>query len=272
MQTYNPTVFIQWSCDPKPYYDIEDEIYEERVRADSKGLVNSRLFWKDLSKKTKKIKFSKHYKPLTTKLNQDFNTVREYENCQKKQYFYDYDGLNASQIRHFKYLQRNFMKNMDPSVSFIPDELLSALKNGNVVYLPIHGGHPLDEKLSPNIEYTLPENTFVITFNPPNSSSGFLSSQPTLELLNFLTDPMALIYISKTDKRKKTFEREFYKSIRIWGPNDKIINRSLVTDSNQDLQIKYSNTKTFQRLSKARLRKETNHTIENLFNEIIKTT
>ena len=75
MQTYNPTVFIQWSCDPKPYYDIEDEIYEERVRADSKGLVNSRLFWKDLSKKTKKIKFSKHYKPLTTKLNQDFSMV-----------------------------------------------------------------------------------------------------------------------------------------------------------------------------------------------------
>ena len=218
----------------------------------------------------KYMSFPKNYKPITHYLNKDFNTIRNFEKFEKKQYFYDLEDTDPSYIRSFNLLQRNFMKNMSASELFEPEELLSTLKNGNIIYLPIHGGHPLDECLSPNIEYTLPNNTFLITFNPPNSSSGFLSHEPTKELLNFLTEPMALIYSSKTDKRKKTFERELYKSIRIWGPNDKIINRSLVTDRTQNLQIRHAGTKSFQRLSKALFRKETNHTIEYLLNEILK--
>ena len=96
MQSDKPTVIIQWSCDPKPYDNIVDTIYEKRVYNDSKGLVNSRFFWKELSKKYKYMSFPKNYKPITHYLNKDFNTIRNFEKFEKKQYFYDLEDTDPS--------------------------------------------------------------------------------------------------------------------------------------------------------------------------------
>ncbi len=268
-QKKNPLVIIQWSCDPMPYDDIPDTIYEKRVGTDIQGLVNATLFWKYMKKLSKTISIPKKYKLHTDKINEDMNMERFEKDGSKapSQHFFDLLKSDKKTSKQYNSMKKTFLKQLSPTVN--PEHFFESLRNDNVVYLPVHGGHALDEH-SPNSSiYTLPEDLYVISFNPPNSSALFMCQEPTNELLHFVIDPYSMILISKADKRKKTFESNFYKNLRIWGPGDTVINRGLVTDRDQDLKIKYPNEASFKYLKKSNLRKVSGQDVEKLYTELI---
>jgi hypothetical protein len=268
-QPKNPLVIIQWSCDPMPYDNIPDTIYEKRVQTDIQGLINATLFWKHMKNLSKTISIPKKYKLRTDKINQDMN-IKRFEKHDPKghtQHFFDLLKTDKKSNRLYNSMKINFSKQLTPTIN--PQHFFECLRNDNVVYLPIHGGHALDEH-SPNSSiYTLPEDVYVISFNPPNSSALFMCQEPTNELLQFIIDPYSMILISKADKRKKTFESNFYKNLRIWGPGNTVINRGLVTDREQDLKIKYPNDSSFKYLKKSTLRKVSGQDVEQLYTELI---
>ena len=88
------------------------------------------------------------------------------------------------------------------------------------------------------------------------------------QLVKFIVNVDALNVVSKSDKRKKLFEQEFFKQLRIWGNGDTIINRGLITDRTQDLMIRPSNHGGFQYFKKTWLRKTSGEDVASLYTQL----
>lgn len=264
---HTPLVIIQYSCDPPPYEnDRKDTIFDTRLKVDAKGLKNAKMLWQYL--KTKPLTKRKTTRNLTRVLNEDFTVPRKDkgEKIETTQQFYEYYNISKQQILANTKKVNNIMRKTCVSVN--PKKIIKALKTGNILYLPIHGGHALDDHCLEDCTYTLPDNVYVISFNPPNSEILLLNKEASEELVHFIVNIDALKVISKPDKRTKVFEEEFFKQLRIWGNGDTIINRGLITDRTQDLMIRPSNHGGFQYFKKTWLRKTSGEDVASLYTQL----
>ena len=267
-----PLIIIQWSCDPLPYDNIKDSIYQKRVEIDALGLKNASRFWQCMQflNRSKSIKIPKKYKTNTQIINENCEIIRVDKNGKDcpPQEFFELIKKHPRQKRNFYNLRKTFIEKINSSIN--PFVFYDSIKNGNIVYLPMHAGHALDIHSAQFSSYTIPENVYVISFNPPNSQALFIDNKSAKEFLQFIIDPFSLIHIS-TLKTKNTFESLFYKNLRIWCPGDTIINRGLITDREQDLFIKHSGKKNFEYLKKSLLRDVSGQDVKMLYNRLKET-
>lgn len=262
-----PLVIIQYSCDPPPYENhTKDTIFDARLKVDAQGLKNAKMLWQYL--KTKPLVKRKTTHSLTRVLNEDFTLLRKDkdEKIETTQQFYEYYKMSRQQILANTKKVKNIMGRT--RVSTDPKNIIKALKSGHILYLPVHGGHALDDHCPDNCTYTLPHNVYVIAFNPPNSQILLLNKEGSEELVKFIVNIDALKVVSNPDKRTKLFEEEFFKELRIWGNGDTVINRGLITDRTQDLMIRPSKHKNFQYLKKTRLRKTSGVDVASLYTQL----
>ena len=262
-----PLVIIQYSCDPPPYENhTKDTIFDTRLKVDAQGLKNAKMFWKYL--KSKPLGKRKTTRNLTRILNEDFTILRgdKHDKIETTQQFYEYYKISTQQISEISNSVQAIIKKTRTSVN--PKNIIKALKTGNILYLPVHGGHALDEHSEDDCTYILPDNVYVISFNPPNSDILMLNKEASEELVKFIVNVDALNVVSKSDKRKKLFEQEFFKQLRIWGSGDTVINRGLITDRTQDLMIRPSKHNGFQYLKKTWLRKTSGVDIASLYTQL----
>ena len=272
-----PTIFIMWSCDPPPDPTTgQDIIYDKRIENDAKGLQNASKFW-DFIKPTKKptIKELGLAEDLgLEKVEEDYTgDFYELDGTKVKPGFYHFYGTTSKKIgpieKKYKKDIVTKLKSTQSSKTFNPGLFEYTLQHGNVIYLPVHGGNALDFVSPKSSMFIIPKNTFIVTFNPPNTSSGFMCHEIENDFLNFITNPGNLRYISHRANRTGKFQHEFYKNLRIWGEGDKIINRPTITDRDQDLQIKTPHDRSFKRLPKSLLRRVTGVNIQAVINEVV---
>tara|TARA_B100000927_G_C16462020_1_gene468228 strand:- start:862 stop:1872 length:1011 start_codon:yes stop_codon:yes gene_type:complete len=277
ISTKEPTIFIMWSCDPPPDPTSgEDVIYKKRIEIDAKGLKNASHFWNFIKPKRKPTK-----KQLglaedlgLEKVEEDYTAeFLEPDGSIGKPGFYQFYGTTPKKIGSIeKKYKRDIMttlKSTQSSKTFNPELFEYTLQNGNIIYLPIHGGNALDFG-PPNVSsFIIPKNIFIVTFNPPNTSSGFMCREIEDDFLTFMVNPENLRYISHTSNRKGKFQEEFYKNLRVWGEGDEFINKPTITDRDQDLRIKNPGEKTFKRLSKALLRRVTGLNIKTVIDDVV---
>lgn len=267
-----PLIIIQWSCDPLPYDNIKDSIYQKRIKTDALGLKNASRFWQCMQflNRSKSVKIPKKYKTDTKTINENVEIARIDKNGKEypPQEFFELLKKHPRQKRSFYNLRKVFIEESLSSIN--PFVFYDSIKRGNIIYLPMHAGHALDEHPPKFSTYTIPENVYVISFNPPNSQALFIDAESTKEFLRFIIDPISLVYIS-TLKTKNTFETLFYKNLRIWCPGDTIINRGLVTDRNHDLFIKYSEKQSFEYLKKSLLRDVSGEDVNMLYSRLHQT-
>jgi len=265
-----PLIIIQWSCDPLPDKTIpKDTIIDKRLHVDAQGLKNAQVLWRYL--KLQKPKKRKTVHKLTKIMNEDFSVIRTNKNNidNYTQQFFEYYKMPDNKLKDMLKKRDSFKVGKRPTIT--PNKFLRALQHGTIVYLPIHGGHALDDHDIYDTEYELPQNVYVISFNPPNSHILLLDQTPMQEFLTFLTNPDALTIIAKDHMRSKLFESEFFKQFRIWGNKDIIINRGLVTDRGYDLMIRPSKEKTFRYMKKSWLRNTSGVDIHSLYDELSNT-
>ena len=261
-----PLIIIQWTCDPLPYDDIEDTVLNDRLELDAIALKNSKLLWDFIEPVSKKM--NKTTSPLSKLLNEDFNTFREDGDGEVTQGFFEYVNMPKKDMKNMFKTKKKLTNKSKPTLN--PEQFLFALQNGTIIYLPIHGGHVLDYyEDKEDLYYTLPDNTYVLSFNPPNSQALFMCEGPTEEFLNFIIHPETLYIIANSKNRRRKFEKEFYNHLRIFGPGDKVINRGLITDRGVDLQIRNPGDTEFKYLKKNTLRNVSNKDIRSLYNELI---
>ena len=275
--TKKPTIFIMWSCDPPPDHTTgEDLIYKKRIEIDAKGLKNASHFWnfikpkKNPSKKELGVKADLGLEAVEADYTADFY---EADGTKVKHGFYHFYGTTPKKVGNLEIKYKKDisaqLKKTSSSKTFHPELFEYTLENGNVIYLPIHGGNALDFG-APNVSsFIIPKNTFIVTFNPPNTSSGFMCREIEEDFLTFMVNPENLRYISHTSNRKGKFQEEFYKNLRVWGEGDEFINRPTITDRDQDLRIKNPGEKTFKRLSKALLRRVTGLNIKTVIDDVV---
>ena len=149
-----------------------------------------------------------------------------------------------------------------------------ALFSGNIIFIPIHGGNILNEEDDQTLkEFIIPENTYLVSFNPPNSNMLFLDKDLTNDFLNIITSKDIMESMLHNSKiRGRVFEKEFVENIRIWGPGNTIINKGIQFDRDVDILFKPHNETVFditRGISKASLRVEANKTIADLYPKII---
>jgi len=226
-------VVIQHSCDPLPLDDVEDTIYEQRLESDAQGLRNGEAVWDYLKRQRKPAQKSTEL--LTPLVNEDFTMkrfIKETKQYEPPQGFFEY-APGAGNEKKLLTSQKKLVKKMKPSID--PQLFVAAVKNGTIIYMPIHGGHPLDDHEAEDSFYELPPNMYIISFNPPNSNALFLCGEAQQEFLDFVANPEALLMLSQPSNRKRVFESEFYKNLRVWGPGNMITNRGIIPDRDADL-------------------------------------
>lgn len=255
-----PLVIIQYSCDPPPYEASQkDTVIDNRLKVDAQGLKNAKRFW--LYLKNKQTKKYKTLKKITKEINSDFNRIRQDEKTKygiTQQFFEYYDSYHDQSNPH--------IKTTKPDLNV--KKFVHALKKGHIVYLPLHGGHVLDEGDVKNLNVTLGRNIYVISFNPPNTQALLLNKKPLEEFLNFIANYDALVLLSKPQFRRRVFEQEFYKQMRIWGPDNNIINRGIISDRYYDLRCRYSKTQDYVYMKKTLLRRSSGENISALYNDL----
>ena len=259
-KTNDSLVIIQWSCDPPPEETTSDVLIEKRHEIDDIGRNNANRFFSFLPRKRQPLL------EKTRNLNKDFTVVRE-GNIYPSTLW---EEPNKSIWEKKKYtVNKNKNKSNLNVVSF-----RKALFNGNIIFIPIHGGNILDEEDEETLkEFTIPDNTYLVSFNPPNSNMLFLDEALTYEFLNIITsnDIMeSMLHNSRI--RGRVFEKEFIENIRIWGPGNTIINRGIQFDRDVDILFKPYNELKFdikRGFSKASFRVEGNKTIADLYPKII---
>jgi hypothetical protein len=226
-------VVIQHSCDPFPLDDVKDTIYEQRLEVDAQGLRNGEAVWQYL--KSQKKSDRKSTELLTPLVNEDFTMQRFIQKTKKyepPQGFFEY-APGAGSEKKLLTAQKKLVKKMKPSID--PESFVEAIRSGTIIYMPIHGGHPLDEHEPGDSFYQLPPGMYVISFNPPNSNALFLCGEAQQEFLEFVANPEALLMLSQPSNRKRVFESEFYKNMRVWGPDNMVTNRGIIPDRDADL-------------------------------------
>ena len=262
-------MIIQHSCDPLPLEGADDLIYQDRLRVDAQGLRNSQAIWEYLKKRKPPRTNTVELTPL---VNEDFTMARAVKGSEDlpPQGFFEY-SVGAGDEKKLLAAQKKFVKKMKPDIH--PKSFIDALKHGSIIYLPIHGGHPLDfdEHTADTSEYTLPPNLYVISFNPPNSDALFLCGEAETEFLEFIAHPESLEMIAQPANRKRRFEAEFYKNMRVWGPGNAIMNRGIVSDRGADLMRRSASVTPgpFKYLGKAGLRNVLEHDLEDLYTELV---
>ena len=102
----------------------------------------------------------------------------------------------------------------------------------------------------------------------PDTCPSALSHANVVREIQVADCPWCSKLKNESDKRKKLFEQEFFKQLRIWGSGDTIINRGLITDRTQDLMIRPSNHNGFQYLKKTWLRKTSGVDIASLYTQL----
>ena len=275
--TKKPTIFIIWSCDPPPDPTSgEDLIYKKRIEIDAKGLKNASHFWNFIKpkKKPSKKQLGLDEDLGLTEVEADYTAdFYEPDGTRVKPGFYHFYGTTPKKVGNIEIKYKKDistqLKKTPSSKLFNPELFEYTLQNGNVIYLPIHGGNALDFGPANVSAFTIPKNTFIVTFNPPNTSSGFMCREIEEDFLTFMVNPENLRYISHTRNRKGKFQEEFYKNLRIWGEGDEFINRPTITDRDQDLRIKNPGENTFKRLSKALLRRVTGLNIKTVIDDVV---
>ena len=261
-------VIIQWSCDPPPQDGVEDVLLETRIQMDDIGKQNADKFFKYMPQKTQKLG------KYTRELNKDFKTLREGSKTAQK--FFEKSKTTGKSRQTGIDEPSTTVMGLRPR--FNTNDFTNALFNGNIIFLPIHGGHILDEEGDTVKQVVLPEKTYLISFNPPNTNMLFLDSSLMEQFLNIITNKNKMESMLHNSKiRGRVFERELIENLRIWGPGNMVINRGLQLDRDVDILFKpYNNEPRFEPkfkitrgLSKAVLRRETNKTIYDLYPKII---
>ena len=269
-EAYNSIVIIQHSCDPLPLEGAKDLIYKQRLSCDAQGLRNAQFIWDYLKKqKPSKQKSSEDMTPL---VNEDFTVIREVKGQPPlpPQGFYEY-STGAGDEKKLINAQKKLVKKTKPAID--PRAFIDALTGGTIIYLPIHGGHPLDfdEHSVDTSQFILPDNIYVMSFNPPNSDALFLCGEAEQEFLEFVSHPESLLMLTRKANHKRRFESEFYKNMRVWGPTNSIMNRGIVSDRGADLMRRPASITPgpFQYLRKSQFRTGLEHDLEDLYTELV---
>jgi len=265
-------VIVQHSCDPPRYEpDTKDTIYDMRLSNDAQGVRNARTVWDALRKAGGRKRSTVEHTRL---LNEDFTMIRGPKGGVDlpPQGFYEYHQ-RAGETRRLVAAQRVLVKKKKASVS--ANDFVDAFRNGTMVYLPVHGGHPLDfpdgdEHTPAQCQFRLPDDVYVMSFNPPDSDALFLCGEVEDEFLRFLSEPDALNMIASPFNRRRRFESEFYKNLRVYGPGDIIMNKGIVSDKDCDLMKRESGDKKFGYMRKSRLRDVLDKDIAELYTEVIR--
>ena len=268
----NSIVIIQHSCDPPRYEPgAEDTIYNLRLSCDAQGLRNAQSVWENLKKRKGGRQSTVEHTRL---LNEDFTMIRGPKGGidLPPQGFYEYHP-RAGDARHLIAAQKVLVKKKKTTVN--ASDFINAFKNGNIIYLPIHGGHPLDfpdgaEHTPDDCQFLLPDNVYVMSFNPPNSDALFICDDAEQEFLNLLSEPATLSMISAPANRRRRFESEFYKNLRVYGPGDSIMNKGIVSDTDCDLMKRATGSSSFVYMRKSRLRDVLDKDIAELYTEVVK--
>lgn len=253
-------VIIQWSCDPPPEYEV-DTLIDTRHQIDNTGITNANKFFKSLYKRKESLL------NYTRELNKDFTTVREGSKTAQKMYEISKTDKTKTNKTKITVSNRKIKNN------FSSKEFKNALFNGNIIFIPIHGGNILDEDGDVVNQVVLPDKTYLVSFNPPNTNMLFLDRNLAISFLNIIVNKTlmeGILYNSKI--RGRVFERELVNNFRVWGPGNTVINRGLQLDRDVDILFKPFNETQFKitrGLSKAALRMEANKTIYDLYPKII---
>ena len=251
----NSLVIIQWSCDPPPEDEV-DKLLDTRLYLDKIGKSNADIFFKSLHKRKESLL------PYTRELNEDFTTIRKDSKTAQKMY-------EISKTDKFK----TTVSNKEIKNNFNSKEFKNALFNGNIIFIPIHGGNILDEDGDVVTQVVLPDKTYLVSFNPPNTNMLFLDRNLAISFLNIIVNKTlmeSILYNSKI--RGRVFERELVNNFRVWGPGNTVMNRGLQLDRDVDILFKPYNETQFKitrGLSKAALRMEANQTMYDLYPKII---
>ena len=252
-------VIIQWSCDPPPEESTSDILIEKRREIDEIGRNNANHFLSFLPRKRQSLL------ETTRNLNKDFTVVRE--GMVYPSTFWENPNQNIWEKKKYT-VDRGKKKSNLNTVNF-----RKALFSGNIIFLPIHGGNILDEEDYEIKEFVIPDNVYLVSFNPPNSNMLFLDKDLTNDFLNILTSKDIMESILHNSKiRGRVFEKEFIENIRIWGPGNTIINKGIQFDRDVDILFKPYTDTTFnikRGFSKASFRVEGNKTIADLYPKII---
>ena len=258
-------VIIQWSCDPPPEYEV-DTLIDTRNQIDNTGLTNANKFLKSLYKR------EESFFNYTQELNKDFTTVREGSKTAQKMYeISKTDKTKTNKTKTNK--TKTTVSNRKIKNNFSSKEFKNALFNGNIIFIPIHGGNILDEEGDVVNQVVLPDKTYLVSFNPPNTNMLFLDRNLTISFLNIIVNKTlmeGILYNSKI--RGRVFEKELINNLRVWGPGNTVMNRGLQLDRDVDILFKPFNETQFKitrGLSKAALRIEANKTIYDLYPKII---
>jgi hypothetical protein len=254
-------VIVQWSCDPPPENEV-DTLLETRNAVDKIGKKNADKFFKSMPKRKHKLS------GFSDGLNEDFTIIREGSKTAQK----FYEVSNTAQIK-----QNTTRKSSQTVTSlrstFNTADFKNALFNGNIIFLPIHAGHILDEEGDTVKQVVLPEKTYVVSFNPPNTNMLFLDRELAYEFLNYIIKRYLMESVLHNSKlRGKEFEKSLIENFRVWGPSNTVINRGLQLDRDVDILFKPYNKDEFEvtrGISKAALRMEANKTIYDLYPKII---
>lgn len=251
----NSLVIIQWSCDPPPEDEV-DKLLDTRLYLDKIGKSNADIFFKSLRKRKESLL------PYTRELNKDFTTVREGSKTAQK--MYEISKTEKSKIT---------VSNREIKNDFSSKEFKNALFNGNIIFIPIHGGNILDEEGDVVNQVVLPDKTYLVSFNPPNTNMLFLDRNLAIRFLNIIVNQLLMERILHNSKiRGRVFEKELVNNFRVWGPGNTVINRGLQLDRDVDILFKPYNESQFKitrGLSKASLRMEANQTMYDLYPKII---
>lgn len=252
-------VIIQWSCDPPPEETTSDILIEKRSEIDEIGRNNANHFLSFLPRKRQQLK------ETTKNLNKDFTLVREGNIYPST--FWEHPNQNIWEKKKYTVNKEKKKSNLN-IVNF-----RKALFNGNIIFLPIHGGNILDEEDNEIKEFVIPDNIYLVSFNPPNSNMLFLDKDLTNDFLNIVTSKDIMESMLHNSKiRGRVFEKEFIENIRIWGPGNTIVNRGIQFDRDVDILFKPYTDTTFnikRGFSKASFRLEGNKTIADLYPKII---
>jgi len=253
-------VIVQWSCDPPPEYEV-DKLIATRHQIDNTGITNANKFFKSLHKR--KDSLLNH----TRELNKDFTEVREGSKTAQKMYEISKTDKTKTDKTKTTVSNRKIKNN------FSSKEFKNALFNGNIIFIPIHGGNILDEDGDVVNQVVLPDKTYLVSFNPPNTNMLFLDRNLAIRFLNIIVNKTVMEGILHNSKiRGRVFERELVNNFRVWGPGNTVMNRGLQLDRDVDILFKPYNETQFKitrGLSKAALRMEANKTIYDLYPKII---
>ena len=232
---------------------------------------NAQSVW-DYLKKQKPSK-QKSTENLTPLVNEDFTMTRQVKGSKDlpPQGFFEYTP-GAGNKKKLITEQKKLVKKTKPAIH--TRAFIDAFKNGTIIYLPIHGGHPMDfgEHTVDTSQYKLPPNIYVMSFNPPNSDALFLCGEAEKEFLEFISHPESLLMLTRRANKKRKFESEFYKNMRVWGPGNSIINRGIVSERGADLMRRDPGVTPgpFKYLKKHHFRTGLEQDLEDLYTELQK--